>query len=280
MALDRPERYHTQGPCRFEVLNMLTVSSRTHPGAVRPMNEDAVLWDPELSLLAVADGMGGHNAGEVASRLTIDTVRMFLQKSAADLDCTWPFGVNPTWSFATNRLVTAVKLANRRVFRDSEERAEYTGMGTTLVAALLQDTRVTFASVGDSRIYAVHADRLEQLSRDDSWVMLLSKESGLAPSAFEKHPMRHVLTSVVGARPDLELAVEEFDVAAGQTLMLCTDGLYTALSEAAICAILSEQRDLDRAAEALIQAALDTHCTDNVSVLLARYTPDAAEAVG
>ena len=115
---------------------MLTVSSRTDPGAVRTTNEDRVLWDPALQLFAVADGMGGHNAGEVASRLAIDTIRMFLQKSANDHDCTWPLGVNPSLSFETNRLMTAVKLANRRVFRDAEAGVEYTGMGTTVVAAL------------------------------------------------------------------------------------------------------------------------------------------------
>jgi len=253
---------------------MLTVSSRTHPGAVRTTNEDRVLWDPELQLFAVADGMGGHNAGEVASRLTIDTIRMFLQKSANDHDCTWPFGVNPSLSFETNRLLTAVKLANRRVFRDAEERVEYTGMGTTVVAALAQGAHVTFLSVGDSRIYLVGEDDLQQLSRDDSWVVLLSKESGLDPSAFEKHPMRHVLTSVVGARPDLEVATQELDLEDGQTVMLCSDGLYGALSEKTMHTILKGEADLEKAADTMIQAAIDAHCTDNVSVLLARYTLD------
>jgi protein phosphatase len=257
---------------------MVSVSSRTHPGAVRPANEDAFVWDPALSLLAIADGMGGHNAGEVASQLTIDTLRMFLDKSAADHDCTWPFGVNPTWSLEANRLNTAVKLANRRVLRDSEMRAEHMGMGTTLVAALITGRHMTFASVGDSRLYLVHPDHLQQLTHDDSWVTLLSQESGLPASAFEKHPMRHVLTSVIGARPDLDVPIEELDLPDHQTLMFCTDGLYTALSESVVCAILAAEPDLERAAEALLQAALDAHCSDNVTVLLARYTDDGSSA--
>ena len=253
---------------------MLTVSSRTDPGAVRTTNEDRVLWDPALQLFAVADGMGGHNAGEVASRLAIDTIRMFLQKGVNDHDCTWPFGVNPSLSFETNRLMTAVKLANRRVFRDAEERVEYAGMGTTVLAAIAAEAHVTFVNVGDSRIYLVGEDDLQQLSHDDSWVVLLSKESGLDPRAFETHPMRHVLTSVVGARPDLEAAAQEFDLEDGQTVMLCTDGLYGALSEQRLHAILKAERDLETAAETMIQAAIDAHCTDNVTVLLARYSPD------
>jgi serine/threonine protein phosphatase PrpC len=253
---------------------MLTVSLRTHPGAVRATNEDRVLWDPDLQFFAVADGMGGHNAGEVASRLAIDTIRMFLQESANDHDGTWPFGVNPSLSFETNRLITAVKLANRRIFRDAEERVEYTGMGTTVVASLLQGARLTFVSVGDSRIYLVGEDALRQLSHDDSWVVLLSKESGLDPSAFEKHPMRHVLTSVVGVRLELEVTTHEFELEDGQTVLLCTDGLYGALSGKTMLEIIKAEGDLEKAAEGMIQAALDARATDNVTVLLARYTPD------
>ena len=116
---------------------MLTVCTRTHPGTVRAINEDAFLWEPDISAIAVADGMGGHNAGEVASQLALDTIRAFLKKSATNDDFTWPFGFSPTLSFAANRLMTAIKVANRRVFRASEERTEYTGMGTTVVAAIV-----------------------------------------------------------------------------------------------------------------------------------------------
>jgi serine/threonine protein phosphatase PrpC len=253
---------------------MLTVGLRSHAGAVRSTNEDSVIWDPELSLLAVADGMGGHKAGEVASRLAVDALRTFLEKSAASQDCTWPFGVNPMLSLEMNRLLTAVRLANRRIFRESEERIEYTGMGTTVVAALALDAHVSFVSIGDSRLYLVLEHDLQQLSRDDSFVTLLSAESGLDPSAFAHHPMRHVLTNVVGARPELEVTGHEFDLQDGQVFLMCSDGLYGALSADHIHRVVTNDDDLEQAAEALIQAAVDAECDDNVSVLLARYTSE------
>src|SRR5688572_3852726 len=132
---------------------MFTVSSRTHQGTVRATNQDGVLWEPSLSFIAVADGTGGHAAGDVASRIALETINVFLQKSRADQECTWPFGINLGMSLAMNRVRTAVQLANRRVFRESEQRLEYTGMGTTVVGALIEGSRVTYVNVGDSRLY-------------------------------------------------------------------------------------------------------------------------------
>jgi PPM family protein phosphatase len=251
---------------------MLTVCSRTHPGRVRTINEDSSLWAPELGVIAVADGMGGHNAGEVASQLALDTLRAFLEKSASGDDFTWPFGFAPKLSFAGNRLMTAIKVANHRVFRASEESTEYTGMGTTVVAVLLDGATLAYSSVGDSRIYSFDGTQLRQMTRDDSWVEMLMKESGLAASAFERHPMRHVLTSVVGARPELEVTVEELGLTDGQTIMLCTDGLHGALRDSDVEAILRSERDLDRAAARLVDAAVRRDGRDNVTVALARST--------
>ena len=103
---------------------MLTVCCRTHQGNVRPINEDATLWEPAIPLIAVADGMGGHNAGEIASTLALESVAGFLNKSATS-DFTWPFGVQPMLSFSANRLITAIKIANRCVFKKSEERGTH-----------------------------------------------------------------------------------------------------------------------------------------------------------
>jgi PPM family protein phosphatase len=251
---------------------MITVASRTNTGTVRSINEDSAMCEPDIAMIAVADGMGGHNAGEVASRLALETIRVFLKKSATADDFTWPFGVDPHLSFAANRLMTSIKIANRRVFRESEERTEYTGMGTTVVAAIAEGAKLAFCGVGDSRIYSFDGSELRQLTKDDSWVVMLMKESGLDASAFEKHPMRHVLTSVVGARPELDFVVQEIDLVEGQTIMLCTDGLHGALTDTDIVAVLRSEPNLDRAAETLVESAVKRDGRDNVTIALARYT--------
>jgi protein phosphatase len=253
---------------------MVIAHARTNPGP-RPTNEDCVLWDPELSLLAVADGMGGHNAGEVASRRAIDVAQEFLRNSTATDDMTWPFGLDPSLSLTANRLITAVKVANREIFRSAQEHAEYNGMGTTVVLAIADGRRLTFASVGDSRLYALRGSELRLLTRDDSWVMMLSEETGVDASAFKKHPMHHVLTSVVGGRIDLDVPCHELQLEDGQTLMMCTDGLHGAVPDDVIRQTLQAEPDLGRAADRLIEAALARQSRDNVTVLLARYVPDA-----
>jgi len=251
---------------------MLSVSLSTHPGTVRTINEDAATWDRVLSCVAVADGMGGHNAGEVASKLALEAIALFLHKSATSDDFTWPFGLNPTASFSANRLTTAVKLANRRVFRTSEERDEYTGMGTTLVVALADDSHVTFANVGDSRLYTMRQGELRQLSRDDSWVGLLSQESGLDPRSFKGHPMRNVLTNVVGGRQEVDVSIGEFEMVDGQLILLCTDGLHGGLPDDQMATILRAETDLQRAADVLVQTAVTQDGRDNATVILARYS--------
>ncbi len=251
---------------------MLTVCTRTHPGNVRTINEDSSLWEPDIATIAVADGMGGHNAGEVASQMALDSIKAFLTKSASSEDFTWPFGFSPQLSFAANRLMTAIKVANRRVFRASEERAEYTGMGTTVVCAIVEGARLAFSGVGDSRIYSFAGGELKQITKDDSWVVMLMKESGLDASAFEKHPMRHVLTSVVGARPELDVTVEEMPLVDGHTLLFCSDGLLGGMSDDDIAAVLRAEPDLERAADKLVALGVERDGKDNVTVALLRYS--------
>jgi protein phosphatase len=248
---------------------MLNVQGLSHPGRRRKNNEDAMSWDVGLGCVAVADGMGGHQAGEIASQLALESIFWFLRKSASKVEFTWPFGVNPRLSLSANRLMTALKIGNRRVFTRSEENAEYAGMGTTVVAVLVEGSTITYASVGDSRIYSFADGRLQQLTRDDTWAAMLAKDPNITPEALQRHPMRNVLTAVLGAFPDLEVTTS--DITAGdQVLLLCSDGLHTALSDEAIVAILSRERELNHAVEALVAAALEAGGSDNITAVLVR----------
>lgn len=247
----------------------MIVHGVTHVGHVRASNEDSMVWDEHLGLAAVADGMGGHLAGEVASRLALEALQGFLSRSATTTDFTWPFGVDPRRSLVANRLMTAIRIANRRVFKQSEEIAEYVGMGTTIVAVMLEPTRATVASVGDSRLYGLVDGEMRQMTRDDSWMMLLSQTPGVTEEALSQHPLRNVLTNVVGAKPDIEFTVQEFPWN-GEPLLLSTDGLHNALPPDLMASIVRATPDVRQAAEALVQAALERDGKDNITAVLVR----------
>jgi serine/threonine protein phosphatase PrpC len=248
---------------------MVTAHGVSHPGRVRKANEDRCDLDLELGVFVVADGMGGHNAGEVASGLAVETVMTFLRRTQEGDDVTWPYGIDRNLSFHANRLTTAVRLANRRVFRTAESRDELSGMGTTLVAGLIDGGHLVFANVGDSRIYSLLDGQITQLSTDDSWVATLQNAGALAPG--QKHPMRHVLTNVVGAREDVEVQIGERALADGEVLMLCSDGLHGEISDERVREILLAEADPSAAADKLVAAVLEQPARDNVTALVVRY---------
>jgi protein phosphatase len=248
--------------------SMISVAGATHPGHTRKTNEDAMIWDMAIGFIGVADGMGGHKAGEIASALALDSVRASLQQTARTDDIGQD-DHDAQRSPTANRLTTAIKLANRRVFQASEERPDCKGMGTTLLAAVVEHGVVTFASVGDSRIYLFDGTQLRQLTRDDSWVVMLAKQSGLDQSALRTHPMRNVLTNVIGAQSETQVDLDQLALG-DSTLVFCTDGLHGEVSDDAMLGILKGEPDLQKAASALIRAALDDGGRDNVTVVLAR----------
>ena len=241
----------------------------THPGRVRKNNEDALSFDSDLGLFLVADGMGGHNAGEVASALAVEAIRGFLIRSKPGDDFTWPYGIDPALSFLGNRLSTAVKLANRRVFKAGESHDSYTGLGTTVVAMVVEEDQCAFAGVGDSRIYVWEDGRLTQLTRDDSWVAtVLAREPVMDEAALAAHPMRHVLTNVIGAREPLEMDVSERALRGGERFLLCSDGLHGVLEDPELERVLSSGQTPQAMAEDLIRQALERNVSDNVTALV------------
>jgi serine/threonine protein phosphatase PrpC len=252
---------------------MLEAFGQTDVGRRRKLNEDSFLVDTETNLYSVCDGMGGHNAGEVASRMAIEGLESFIKRSHREKEITWPYGLDVNLSFDGNRLKTAIKLANKKVFKAADNREEYTGMGTTVVAALVSGNSMTVGSAGDSRCYLLREGKLTQLTRDDSWVSAAWAEGILNSEEIERHPLKNVITKAVGAKDTIEIDVQEHTLNAGDVVLLCSDGLHGMVNDEAIRAALTPfPATLSEAAAKLIDAANESGGKDNVTAVLLRYT--------
>jgi protein phosphatase len=249
---------------------VLTVFGITDPGPVRKTNEDRFSVDEQLQLLVVADGMGGHLAGEVASSLAVETIIGFIRRSEEEGECSWPYGIDPALSFCSNRLRTAIHLANRRVFRAAEKHDDYTGMGTTVVSAIVSGNRLSIGHAGDSRLYLFANGGLTQLTTDDTWeaTVLAAPHD---PSTPASRRMRHVLTNVLGVQESAVIHLREHDLNGGETLLLCSDGLHTVVDDHELCRLLAVDEPLADIGARLIEAALASGGRDNVTAVLGRY---------
>jgi PPM family protein phosphatase len=236
-------------------------------GPVRHMNEDCFVSAEDLRLFVVADGMGGHAAGEVAAKLAVESIENFIRRSHETTDFSWPYGIDPTLSYEANRLKTAVSLANRRINRMAENHDDYLGMGTTVVCALVSHGQLVVAHVGDSRLYVCHDHALVQLTEDDSWAatVLGSRNGSTAPPAT-----RHVLTNVLGARPDTLVHLLERELTGNETLLLCSDGLHGSVPQDTLRDVLLSDQDLPAVAQSLITTALEHGSRDNITALVVR----------
>jgi serine/threonine protein phosphatase PrpC len=248
---------------------MVSGHGATHPGKVRRHNEDGMLVEEGLGLFAVADGMGGHNAGEVASALALEALASFLLRSSQDRELTWPFGIESTLDYDGNRLRTAIKLSNRRVFRESESRDQYTGMGTTLAVMLADGPCASICGVGDSRVYLVRGDHIERLTQDHTWVeTLLAQNPTISRASLANHPMRHVLTKVIGGQDDLEVTIASRPLVTGDRFVICSDGVHGALDDARIAQIVRSTPEAKDAANRIVEEALDRDGEDNLTAVV------------
>ena len=248
----------------------LTIGSRTDVGP-RKMNQDHHGWWPELGLFVVADGMGGHNAGEVASHMAVEAIYSFIKESATSPDITWPFGIESRYSIDTNRLTTAVRLANRKIYQEGSKSAELSGMGTTVVAVLVVGDRMALTSVGDSRIYRLRNGAIEQLTRDDTWLASVLGDKN-ADEADPEHPLRHVLTSVVGTKDDVKPEAREELLQSGDRFVMCTDGVHGKLDAQSIASLLQSATTADEGASKLVNEAISRGTTDNSTALVINVT--------
>jgi serine/threonine protein phosphatase PrpC len=241
----------------------------TDKGTVRPTNEDRFAIDEALGLCVIADGMGGHNAGEIAAHTAVDAV---LDLARDRHRAGWPFGFDPSLSEGGNLVRTAIYLANMHILEMSGASSAYAGMGTTIVAALAVDGRLTVGHVGDSRLYRMKGGCLRQLTGDDSWMAaVMAKNPRTDAALFEYHPMRHVLTNVVGTRSRTEVHVTEEPLENGDQLVLTTDGVHGTLDERSLARLVSNSEDVGEAARGLVQAAISRGSRDNCTAVVAKY---------
>jgi PPM family protein phosphatase len=223
-----------------------------------------------MGLFIVADGMGGHVAGEVASRIAVEAVESFIEETnGVDRNRTWPFPFEPELSLSGNRLKAAFRLANRRIASAIGEAQDLRGMATTASALLLGPDSACVGHVGDSRVYVLREGELHQITSDHSWVEEQVRAGTLTASAARQHPWRNVVTRALSGGDDPEVDVTEISPLAGDRYLLCSDGLFGVVSNARIAEILAGTGDgLDDICQQLIEAANDGGGPDNITALV------------
>ncbi len=233
--------------------------SKVDIGRKREANQDYVFVSDRPfghipNLLVVADGMGGHRAGDFASRYAVDSLKEYLEKTTEDKP--------------EAMIKNAIQFANRKLIEASRQDAHLEGMGTTLVAATVIEETLYFANVGDSRLYLLN-DSMKQLSRDHSFVQEMVRLGGINAEDAKHHPDKNIITRAVGAREKLEVDFFEYRLKKGDMILMCTDGLSNMIEDEEMFRIVKSSRDIVEAVERLIERANENGGQDNIGVILA-----------
>lgn len=256
----------------------IDAAGRTDVGLQREHNEDAFAVLDQHGLYIVADGMGGHRAGNVASKLAAESVQAFFDSTVRE-DATWPFHYDPTLSPEENRLLTSIKLANKTIFEEGARNPERRGMGTTVVGALINPAteRVFVGHVGDSRCYRIRDGAIAQLTQDHSLINEYLRAMPDLPQAQRDELPRNVITRALGMNEVVVVDLLSDKIRPGDTFVLCSDGLSGMLSDGEILATVQAHADApDAACEALIRLANEHGGEDNITALVVRAIDPAA----
>jgi protein phosphatase len=238
-------------------------------GVIRSHNEDCFDIDPENQVFVVADGMGGHSHGEIASRIAVDSIRDFVTRTA-DTDATLPFELDPALGRHGNRIRAAIRVAHDRVLKAIRQDAALHGMGTTVVGVLVDGQSAAVANVGDSRAYRLRDSKLELLTQDHTWVNEQVMAGFLSEEQARSHPLKNVVTRALGGETDVEIDVREWPLQLGDLFLLCSDGLTTMLTDDEIFARVRTPGRLEEICSRLVRDANARGGYDNVSVVLIR----------
>jgi len=248
-------------------------AGETDTGMKRTHNEDFLYLPDEERLVMVADGMGGHACGDVASRMAVETTVDYFRATAADVDVTWPFMVDNDNRRDENRLITGIKLSNLKIYETSQRDSKSRGMGTTIVACLFTDDSIVMTHVGDSRIYRVRGDEIEQITEDHSLLNDYIKMKRITPEEIDRFPHKNVIVRALGMKETVAVDVLRETPRLGDIYLLCSDGLSGMIDDPTILQTVRTETDVDRCCERLVELGNAAGGVDNITVALARIEP-------
>jgi protein phosphatase len=248
----------------------------TDVGKKRKHNEDAFSLDVNEGLFIVADGMGGHAAGEVASKITVETIGEFIAATRQKEEATWPFKYNHELDFNSNRLAVAIEKANERVMAAVAAQPWLKGMGTTVVAGLLNEKILSLAHVGDSRAYLFRDGQLSRLTDDHSWVHEQVTAGILTEEEAKTHPLKNVVTRALGGGPSVSPDLQELVFSTGDRFLFCSDGLTTMVADEEIHDAAATIKETQKLCRYLVDLANEKGGVDNITVVLVDIADPAA----
>jgi len=248
----------------------------TDLGRVRSNNEDSFRIVEPLNLFILSDGMGGEAHGEIASSLAVDTIEKICSSSKGDAQITLNgTSTSENWTEPTRVLQNAVFQANFSIYQSSQEHPEQRGMGATLTAGWINGSKLSLAHVGDSRAYLLRTGNLQQLTNDHSLVAEQVRRGIITPQQAEESEMQSVLLRALGAHPEVDVDLDEFDLFPRDVLLLCSDGLTRMVIEPEIAGTLQAETDPEKAAQKLVDLANERGGLDNVTVIVARLQDES-----
>ena len=249
----------------------IEVAGETNVGMKRNHNEDNFSILEDSGLYIVADGMGGHASGEVASKMAVEAMKEFFAATASDPERTWPYKMDRSKGYEENRLITGIKLANLRIYEAAQRDARQRGMGTTIVTIFAVEDGVYIAHVGDSRVYRVRDGKMEQLTEDHSLLNDYIKMKRLTPEEIANFPHKNVIVRALGMKDTVKVDTRFEQPQANDVYVLCSDGLSGPVTDEDLLEITKTAPDLKTAASRMIERANANGGPDNITCVLCRW---------
>jgi PPM family protein phosphatase len=253
------------GPLRIEV------AGQTDVGRKRSHNEDNFAILAEYGLYVVADGMGGHSSGEIASKMAVDTLEQFFADTSEDPERTWPYKMDRAKGYEENRLITGIKLCNLRIYEQAQRNPKQRGMGTTLAALFAVEDGIYIAHVGDSRVYRIRDGRIELLTEDHSLLNDYKRMKRLTEEEIANFPHKNVIVRALGMKDTVKVDTRFESPRVNDILLLCSDGLCGPVNDQRLLDTVMKHGDLPNATQRLVEAANESGGPDNITCVLARW---------